>query len=320
MSHEKDRETERKGIPMTTEELIQHFLKNHDVVDSTRKVYSYALSYFYRWMITTGRQADKPTRADILAYKQELKARLMPSTIGMYLSAVKSFFTFLSEIGYYENVAYGIKTVKKMNRFARDPLTVENVRKLLQSINREKITDYRDYCIMSILYHNALRIVEVSRIRHRDIDLAGKQMSIIGKGRDNFDIVPINENVCKAIEEYIQQKIDHDIFIDDDSYLIQPHANKSKERSRICSNDMSAIVSKRLKAAGLKTRRVTGHSLRHSAATHLIIAGELDIYAVSLFLRHRDLNKTRLYTHHVEQMKLHGNPPTAFLQTYLNQS
>lgn len=319
MSHEKNRKTERKGIPMTPEQLIEIFLKNHDVNDNTRKVYRYALAYFYRWLVKTGRQADQPTRADILAYKAELKETLMPSTIGLYISAVKAFFRFLSDAGYYDNIGHGIKTVRKMHSYARDPLPIEDVRKLLQSIHREKIADYRDFATISILYYNALRIIEVARLRHRDIDLANKQMYIIGKGRDNFDIVPINENVCTAIEDYIQQKIDAGLHIDENYYLMQSHAYKSKDNQPVGPLTMSIIVGRRLKEAGLKTRRITGHSLRHSAAVHMINGGKFDLYAVQLFLRHKDPNKTRLYTHHAERMKMSQRKPTMFLQTYFNQ-
>jgi len=302
------------------EKMIETFLINHDVADNSRRVYGYAINYFFRWMVRTGRDATNPKRADIIAYKSDMGKRLMPLTVGLYISALKSFFRWASDISLYDDITQGIKTIKKMHHYARDPLCKEGVKTLLASIKPDTIIDVRDHTIITLLYHNALRIIEASRIRHKDISLERNEIWIRGKGRDNYECIVINKTVASAIERYIQQKVDTGIHIEDTGFLFQSHAFKTKEGRQMAPALISHIVSCRMKAAGIKTSsRITGHSLRHSAAVHMINGGKFDLYAVQLFMRHTDANVTRIYTHHAEKIKMQNNQPTAFLERYLKE-
>lgn len=301
------------------DETIKIFLDNHDVMDSSRKVYRYTINYFFRWVVESGRDAAKPTRADIIAYKADLKENRTPNTVGLYISSIKSYFRWLSDAGLYDNISRGVKTISRIHTYAKDPLTLDEIKKLL-SFEKKTIIDYRDYLILSLMYHNGLRIIEVSRIRYRDINLNKRELWIRGKGRDVNECVAINSTVCKAIEDYTQAKIDQHIDINDDHHLVTAHAFRTKPGHQFLPRDISALVSTRLTRAGVKTKRITGHSLRHTAAVHMINNGNFDLYAVQLFLRHKDSNKTRIYTRYAEKVKMQNNQPTNFLEGYLNNA
>ncbi len=301
------------------DETIKIFLDNHDVEDSSRKVYNYTINYFFRWLIKTGRDATRPTRADIIAYKAQLKDTLTPNTVSLYIASVKSYFTYLADVGTYDNISRGIKTKSKTQTFAKDPLTIEGVKKLL-STTKQTIIDHRDHLIISLMYLSGLRIIEVSRLRYRDINLEHKEIWIRGKGRDVNECIAINHHVCQAIEDYTQAKIDHGIEVDEDQHLVSAHSSHKSQHQRMRTDTISKLVGNRLKAAGVKTRRITGHSLRHTAAVHMINEGKFDLYAVQLFLRHKDSNVTRMYTQYAEKIKMQNNQPTDFLEGYLNNT
>ena len=57
----------------------------------------------------------------------------------------------------------------------------------------------------------------------------------------------------------------------------------------------------RLKAVGLKTSKVTAHSLRHTAGTIALLGGA-DLLAVKEMLRHADINTTLVYTHNLNRL------------------
>ena len=54
----------------------------------------------------------QPTRADIIAYRDELKATLKPATVKAYIVAVRLFFQWTYQEGLYPNIAEHIKGVK----------------------------------------------------------------------------------------------------------------------------------------------------------------------------------------------------------------
>ena len=85
---------------------------------------------------------------------------------------------------------------------------------------------------------------------------------------------------------------------------------------RLTAADISQIVSKRLKAAGLKDKHTTGHSLRHSGATELLRQTN-DIYAVSKFLRHRSVKATEVYLRHSGQSIADQQKPQRILSELL---
>jgi site-specific recombinase XerD len=300
------------------DEAIKEFLKNHDVTNNSRAVYKYTINYFFKWLVKQGRDTTRPTRADLIEYKAGIRETLTPNTVGLYIASVKTFFRYLSNEGLYDNIARGIKTISKTHTFAKDPLMVKDIKKLL-SFAKKTIIDHRDYLIISLMYHNGLRIIEVSRLRYRDINLDRKEIWIRGKGRTVTESVTINNAVCQAIEDYTQAKIDAGNNIDLSDFLINTHSWHNNPQKQFSPRYISVIVANRLKQAGLKTNRVTGHSLRHSAAVHMINEGKFDLYAVQLFLRHKDSNKTRIYTKYAEKVKLQNNQPTNFLESYLNK-
>ena len=62
------------------------------------------------------------------------------------------------------------------------------------------------------------------------------------------------------------------------------------------------MIKANLRAAGFDTPRLTAHSLRHTAATAMIIAG-VELTQVQQVLRHVSISTTMIYNNAVERMK-----------------
>ena len=62
------------------------------------------------------------------------------------------------------------------------------------------------------------------------------------------------------------------------------------------------MVKANLRSAGIDSPRLTAHSLRHTAATTMIIAG-VALTQVQQVLRHVNINTTMIYNNAVERMK-----------------
>ena len=57
-----------------------------------------------------------------------------------------------------------------------------------------------------------------------------------------------------------------------------------------------------MRSIGLDSKRLSAHSLRHSAATAMLLAG-VDIADVSMVLRHKSINTTMIYRHDLDRLK-----------------
>ena len=79
---------------------------------------------------------------------------------------------------------------------------------------------------------------------------------------------------------------------------------------RLNTISISRIVKTAFKSVGLDSKRLTAHSLRHSAATAMLLNG-VDLVKVQQILRHKNVNTTLIYSHHLERLKNHGEDAAA---------
>lgn len=140
--------------------------------------------------------------------------------------------------------------------------------------------------IFALYYGCGLRRSEGFKLTASDIDFEKKTL-FVKQGKNYKDrIIPINANVCKALEHYIYnfrnlQKVKHKrLFINNADAL-----NKSLKDLQQATNNPE-----------IKAKNLTLHVLRHSIATHLLQNG-MSIESISLFLGHSSLETTQIYTH-----------------------
>ena len=72
--------------------------------------------------------------------------------------------------------------------------------------------------------------------------------------------------------------------------------------SRLSAQAVSKMVKRNLRSIWLDSPRLTAHSLRHTAATMMILSG-VDLPKVQQVLRHVNINTTMIYNNAVERSK-----------------
>lgn len=292
----------------TITQLINQYLGERDIMQSSIRIYRYTIHYFFRWLVNNGHDSGSPERTDVISYKRDLKTKYRSATVALYINSIKGFFRWCNERGICDNITSGVRNEKRMHTFSRDPLTTDQVQGLFDSIGTDAIIDLRDRAIIYLLYFNGLRVIEATRIYHGDIDLVNNRVFIIGKGQHERQPVDINPIVASALDNYIQEKHNAGLSVSDKDPLFVSHTTSTALKPTW----VSELISTRMVKAGIKTPKITAHSLRHSAAVHMINGG-YDLYAVQLFLRHSDTNTSRIYTRYAEENKLKQRAPTMYL-------
>src|SRR3990172_3595733 len=116
-------------------ELAGRFIRSLDLKERSKETYQKGLTAFLQFLGIRG--ILTPSREDVLAFKNDLKARgLSPYSVSTYLTAVKRFFSWLESEKIYPNIARDIRGAKKAQGHAKDILTVGQIRRLLDSIDR----------------------------------------------------------------------------------------------------------------------------------------------------------------------------------------
>ena len=300
----------------TITQLIDQFTSELDVQDNSKHLYRRNVKAFYRWVQAANKEPYDLSRSDVIEYKKHILEECKHSllTVDSYLTAVRRFYDWLELNDISSNIVAGIRNPKRYRGFRKDPLTSDQVNELLNSIDRSTFKGKRDYVMVILMVKCALRSVEISRLNYEDIDQQNDTYGlwVTGKGSaGNKVFVPITDNIYHHLEQFVVSKTD----IGDGEPLFTTLAYSTRG-ARLSPKAIGTVVKHRIRKAGVKSKRVTAHSLRHTAAVLLIKKGA-SLYDVQLFLRHRSPNTTEIYTRMIEEEKRLSNIPGRMLDEML---
>lgn len=227
----------------------------------------------------------------IRGYLGYLHKRNKKSTIARKLSAVRSFFSYNVKRGIIEDNPSKSILTPKQEKTIPAYLPVDDMFRLLDSIQTHNILDLRNRAIFEILYSSGIRVSELVGMNNFDLDSKNETIRVLGKGSKER-IVPVGQKALNAVQVYREQlqrqwgiSADHNngpLFL-------------NKNRGRLSARSVARILEKLLIACGLLAP-VSPHTLRHTFATHMLDAG-VDLRVVQELLGHKSLSTTQKYTH-----------------------
>lgn len=236
------------------------------------------------------RRPEDITGEDIASFiSSEVDKGISKRSQSRLISSVKSFFGFLETEGRLDNNPADTVDSPKLSRHIPTVLSVDEVKRILESVDLSAPEGHRNRAILEVLYSCGLRVSELVSLRISDLFLEESFIRVIGKG-DKQRLVPIGEPAVRAVQLYLSQtrrafasKKDEDILF-------------LNRRGRQMSRQMVFLIIKRqCEAAGI-TKEVSPHTFRHSFATHLVENGA-DLRAVQQMLGHESILTTEIYTH-----------------------
>jgi site-specific recombinase XerD len=140
---------------------------------------------------------------------------------------------------------------------------------------------------VALMLVTGMRVNEVVSVQCQDIDLPGRSLRIVGKGRRERQVFLTNDWITGLTRAYLETRavlgLEH------------PHLLFNWRHAPLTAPAMRARLVKAARAAGLSAK-VTPHMLRHTAATQLIEA-DVDIRYIQRLLGHASLSTTEIYTH-----------------------
>ncbi len=184
-------------------------------------------------------------------------------------------------------------------------LSIEEI-KALYNATDETPYGIRDRAMLAVYYGCGLRKTEGVELDVSDI-LIERKMIYIRKCKNNYErCTPITTGNLKHIEQYIYNA--RPLFLSDmdDKHSGSLHSGVpegalfiSERGARISKERFYQRLKELCKTAGI-TKEIGIHTLRHSIATHLLQSG-MELENIALFLGHRCLDSTQLYTHLINE-------------------
>jgi site-specific recombinase XerD len=217
---------------------------------------------------------------------------LKKNTQNYFLIALRAFLKYLAKIDVTslpsEKIELG-KTEKETPKVLED----DELRRLLNSVTTTEESGLRDKAILEMLFSTGLRVSELAKLNHDQVNLERKEFGIIGKGRKER-VVFMSDSATHWVRQYLSIRTDafKPLFI---RYSGEVDSTDGGEKMRLTPRSIERVVEKYVKLARLP-KRATPHTLRHSFATDLLINGA-DIRSVQEMLGHSNIATTQIYTH-----------------------
>lgn len=287
--------------------LVEEWIKFADVSAKSAKNYTKSIRRFFAYLAE--KCISAPTADDVYEWKETLKTEgKAPATINHYLTATKLFFKFLNQRGLYSVDISHIKGCKLTSEHKRDALTPDQGKQVLKSFDTTTLAGLRDKAMTALMMCCGLRTIEVSRANIGDLvkTYGRTALYVQGKGRtDRRECVMIPAQVEKMIRDYLVARGVTDVS----APLFAGIGNRNKG-GRMTTDTISRIVKAALRANNMNSPRLTAHSLRHSAATAMLLAG-VELMKVQQILRHKNINTTMIYAHNLDRIQNHGEDAAA---------
>ncbi len=284
------------------DQLIEAFLLSQDVSLKSKTVYRNSMKRFKAFLIEreAGGAVEYLTKTDLVQYKSHLLAQgLSPRTGNLYLTSVRQFFKFLESNRIYPDVTAGIRGFKRSYGFNRDPLTVQQARDLLASIDTTALVGLRDYAMINLMLRTGLRTMEVVASDVGDIRQSSNVtlLYVRSKGKDaKDDFVVLTREAYEPIARYLAARRCNDPR----SALFVSHGPRNSN-GRITTKTLRFVVKKRFVSIGVYSSRISAHSLRHTFATMALEDGA-SIEQVRDTLRHQNITTTQIYVHTTDRV------------------
>lgn len=204
------------------------------------------------------------------------------------VSSLKSFFGFLETEGRIPCDPSATLTTPKLPRKIPTVLSVEEVVRIMDSVDLSEPEGHRNRAILEVLYSCGLRVSELVNLKISDMFLNDGFIRVIGKG-DKQRLVPIGDPAAKAVRLYLSETQRTYRSKNDDILFLNRRGGKMTREM------IFLIVKRQCQAAGIN-KNISPHTFRHSFATHLVENGA-DLRAVQEMLGHESILTTEIYTH-----------------------
>ena len=228
--------------------------------------------------------------ADITGFlAEQVEAGLTKRSQARVLSALKALYKYLDAEGKLQENPCDRVAAPKMNPYLPAVLSIEEVERIIDSVDLSLPEGHRNRCIIEVLYSCGLRVSELAHLRISDIFLEEQFVRVYGKGSKQR-LVPLGEPAAKAIRLWLGQRRVLPVKREAEDILILNRNGGPLSRVSIFN-----IVKAQAAAAGI-TKEISPHTFRHSFATHLVENGA-DLRAVQEMLGHESILTTEIYTH-----------------------
>ena len=274
----------QKQSKKSKSDLVQDFCNylqfNKGLSDNTIKAYKSDILKFLQFL-----EGDEISNESLQQYVTLLSNKNQSENSKVRkISSINQYVQWSNSVNLSKQINIE-KISLKTGSYLPETLAVSDIIKMIDSYDFDNFLNARNKAIIDFMYSTACRVSELTDVKISDIDFDDNFVKLQGKGSKQR-IVPIGSELNKTLQSYLKIRKE---FENNESFLFISKNKKKLDRSAVFR-----LIKKTALIAGINSS-VHPHTLRHSAATHMLEAG-CDLRTLQEFLGHTSVSTTKIYT------------------------
>lgn len=291
------------------DDYIEYVRANKGLGERTQRAYRTDITLFMLWCEQKGfGDISDITVDDLRLWMADSSRGRARSSLVREVVSVRGFFAWAEHVGRISSNPAEILMTPKISNKLPTVLDESQAAKLLDyadscacsdssdssadssSVDNsvKSATFLRNAAILELLYATGIRVGELTGLNTCDINFSERMIKVTGKGNKQR-VVPFGLPAFRAVEKWLKYGRKVLVKSDEETALFVGARGK-----RIDQRIVREIV--HCAAYSANVPDIAPHSLRHSAATHMLNGGA-DLREVQEMLGHSSLNTTQRYTH-----------------------
>ena len=265
--------------------FVRYLADEKGLSERTQAAYRKDVEEFFEYLRRQNLSEADVDRFVARHWLAHLMAKNSQRTMARKLSSLRVFYGFLKREGQVGDNPFDYLSGPRIPKRLPRHLKVDEVVKLLESIETNTREGIRDRAIFEILYSSGMRIGELLSLEVSDVASCPGVLKIRGKG--NKERLVFLSDIAR---EWLARYLD----VRDEFGPKTERVFLNKKGRALSDSSVRKILAGYAKRAGIG-RRVSPHVFRHSFATHLLENG-MDIRYIQELLGHASLSTTQVYT------------------------
>lgn len=214
---------------------------------------------------------------------------LAPASVARKLAAVRGLHRFLVSEGLAAtDPTRLLDPPRRLEAFPK-ALPVDQVIRLVEAPDSNSRGGRRDRALLEFLYGTGARVSEAVGLDLGALDLEEMTAVVTGKG-DRQRQIPLGKASIEAIQAWLPDRLEISKTGSDRDAVFT-----NLRGGRLSRVSAFRIVRFHAGKVGIDPASVSPHTLRHSAATHMVEGGA-DLRSVQIMLGHARITTTQVYT------------------------
>lgn len=262
----------------------------HGLARNTLDSYRSDLTLFGCWLAKQGKMLAAASSVDLAGYLAHYSPHAKATSQRRLLSACRRYYRhLLLNNRIVEDPTLMLDPPMPARRFPRS-LSEAQLEALLEAPDVDTPLGLRDRAMLEVMYASGLRVSELVGLKVFALSITDGVVRVLGKGSKER-LVPLGEVAGDWVRRYITGS--RPVLLGkrpcDELFVSRLGAAMTRQR-------FWAIIKRHASTAGIASRLISPHTLRHAFATHLLNHGA-DLRVVQMLLGHADISTTQVYTH-----------------------